>query len=193
MNDEDGTIVEIIKQSKMHDSVEITMQIFRQWLRLYSDDSAPSWQMLVHVLRQCNLNTVANDIESMYGVVNDEDIQTKKPTSLTNNELSTNPSELHPIYSFKELNKAVSEIGNWYGLCSNLDVERGLLSELQHSNEHISIKKTQCLEAYYDQGEATWERLITAINDYPIRNRRVAKELADKHGIDFKNLIKDEL
>ncbi len=188
MNDEDGTIIEIIKQSKMHDSVEITMEIFRRWL--YSADSV-SWRMLVHVLRQSSLNTVANDIESMYGV-DDEDIQKKKTTPSTNNT-STNPTALHLINSFKELNKAVSDIGDWYGLCSNLDVERGLLSELQHSNEHFSSKKIQCLEAYYDQGEATWEGLISAVSDHPIRNKRVAKELADKHGIDFKNLIKDEL
>ena len=189
LNDEDGTVIETIKQSNHHDPEAITREIFRRWF--YSSDML-TWKALVDHLREAKLNTVANDIESMYNV----DVKDKSPPTQASSD-AENPEAKrtgkHLIRSMKELVKSVADIGNWEALCTNLEVDHGTMSELIYSTEQVSSKKLRCLQAYFDNGEASWEDVIQAVFDPPIRNRRVAKKIAQTQGIDFNKLVKDEL
>ena len=189
LNDEDGTVIETIKQSNHHDPEAITREIFRRWF--YGGDTL-SWETLVHHLREAKLNTVADDIESMYNVDVEEKSPPTQASSSTENSEAARTGK-HLITSFKELVKAVADIGNWEALCTNLEVDQGTISELIYSPEQVSSKKLRCLQAYFDNGEADWEDVIQAVYDPPIRNGRVAKKIAQTQGIDFNKLIKDEL
>ena len=83
-------------------------------------------------------------------------------------------------------------IGNWRGLCTNLKVDESTMDPLVHSSARPEAKKADCLKAYFDTGEATWAEVVKAVAMYPIRNRRIAKEIAHNYGVDF-DKVKDEL
>ena len=75
----------------------------------------------------------------------------------------------------------MQEIGDWKGLCFNLNVNDAKMNALDFGQQPPEWKKQECLKAYFDTGEATWEEVIRAVSDYPISNKRVAKEIADKY------------
>ena len=81
------------------------------------------------------------------------------------------------------LNFEVADIGFWEGLCMNLGVDRSLMNELKHSNKEDKIKKTECLQAYIDSGEAYWEKVVKAISNYPIDNKRIASQIAERYRV----------
>ena len=83
----------------------------------------------------------------------------------------------------QELVKAVQEIGYWEALCEYLGTPQTMLKELRFSTMDDRIKKSRCLEAYLDTGEACWEHVVKVVAEYPIDNKRVAKEIADTHCI----------
>lgn len=188
LNDEDGSIMESITRSKMHDSVDITTEVFRRWF-LETEDSV-SWRKLVAVLKQSRLNTLASDIESMYETLSQQNERSNTQPSFPPKSTKV---DKHPINSLKDLVKALSDIGDWEGLCLNLNVPHGLLSELRFSTENFSSKKMRCLEAYFDEVEASWEEIILALHNPPIGNKRIAKEIADHQDINYYTLIRDEL
>lgn len=99
-----------------------------------------------------------------------------------------------PVNSFRELYHAVSDIEDWVGLCWNLDVDEGIMDRLKHSDSDTSeTKKQDCLQAYWNSGEAIWETVIHAVADKPIGNIRVAKMIADIHKIVYSCANRDEL
>ena len=85
------------------------------------------------------------------------------------------------IKDFLELYHAVAEVGNWEGLCYNLEVNEARMSELRNSNELVDAKKRECLKAYFDSGEAYWENVVKALVRYPVGNRKVANEIVEKY------------
>lgn len=97
----------------------------------------------------------------------------------------------HDINSLADLVSATSEIGNWEGLCVNLHVNAGILTQLRYSQEPVDIKKIRCLETYFNSGEANWKELIRAVSSFPIVNIKVARQIATKYGINYIN--NDEL
>ena len=99
-----------------------------------------------------------------------------------------------PINSLRELYHAVSDIGDWVGLCWNLDVGEGIMDSLKHSDYVTSeTKKRNCLQAYWNSGEAIWETVIRAVAEKPIKNIRVAKRIANIHKILYSCANRDEL
>ena len=90
------------------------------------------------------------------------------------------------------MTKAVQNIGDWRGLCTNLKVDEGTMNILLHSNDRTEAKKEECLQAYFDTGDATWNDVVRAVSMHPIKNKRLAKKIAKDHGVDF-DRIKDEL
>lgn len=92
------------------------------------------------------------------------------------------------IGSFKELEQALKNVGDWDGLCRNLQVSTAMMATLRHSELQTSTKKSRCLEAFYrhdvERGvEVTWETVVKAVAEYPISNKRLAKEIAEQHNL----------
>ena len=94
--------------------------------------------------------------------------------------------KIHEISDFNELYDNLAEIGDWEGLCMNLQVDMATLDELQNSgNLPNDYKKRRCLLTYFKSDSATWERVIEAVAKHPINNRRLAKKIALKYQIKF--------
>ena len=82
---------------------------------------------------------------------------------------------------------AVAEIGDWESLCENLGVPKPMMNRLRFSNKQDERKKSECLQAYIDTGEACWEEVVKVVANHPFYNKRLAKKIASKYG------VKDEL
>ena len=89
--------------------------------------------------------------------------------------------------------QAVKDIGNWHGLCTNLGVSEGVIDTLIYSATTVDIKKADCLRAYFNSGEANWGDVVKAVTMHPIRNKRVAKVIAETYGLDYNKIVKEEL
>ena len=79
----------------------------------------------------------------------------------------------------------MAEIGDWESLCENLGVEKAVINELRSSSMENGKKKSRCLEAYIDTDEACWEQVVEVVADYPFHKRKLAREIADKHGVHY--------
>ena len=91
-----------------------------------------------------------------------------------------------PISRFNKLYHAVANVGDWEGLCLNLDVDEAKMDHLKHSNfVGPESKKRDCLKAYWNTGEAIWETVIQAVAAYPITNVELAKKIANSHNISY--------
>lgn len=91
------------------------------------------------------------------------------------------------ISNLHDLLQAVKSIGNWRGLCTNLKVDGGEMDKLVYSNTNIDDKKMDCLQAYFNTGEAKWSEVVKAVAKSPINNRRIAKQIANEYGVHFKD------
>ena len=87
------------------------------------------------------------------------------------------------IIKFNDLYDELAEIGDWGGLCLVLNVDEATKDRLQHSNQRSEEKKRECLHAYYNSGEATWEGVVAAIAKHPIKNCRLATKIAKKYSV----------
>ena len=63
LEDKKGNKVDSIVKSKHYISVDITVEILKQWLQ-GKGRKPVTWQTLVNCLRDTNLNAVADDMES---------------------------------------------------------------------------------------------------------------------------------
>ena len=93
------------------------------------------------------------------------------------------------IDHINHLIQAVQSVGDWRGLCGNLNVDEGTMNILKHSTDRPETKMAECLQAYFDNGEATWSQVVRAVAMHPIKNKRLAKEIANDHSIDFDTII----
>lgn len=184
-----------MKESEGGKPEAITAEIFRYWFNSGESESI-TWKTLIHYLRVSRLNSVADDIESRFNA-DPEDTMTHSMESngikKVDRSVSTRSDGRHPINRLKDLTSAVQDIGDWEGLCINLEVAESVMSELRYTAGPGSRKKLRCLHAYFNTGESTWEELIHAVIEHPIGNKRVAKKIANEQGIDLNALIKDEL
>ena len=85
------------------------------------------------------------------------------------------------IRDFLQLYSAVADIGDWEGLCLNLRVDDATMNVLEYSSEDDIVKKRRCLRAYWNTGKAYWDEVVRAIVSYPIKNKRVAKEIVERY------------
>jgi plasmid maintenance system antidote protein VapI len=94
-----------------------------------------------------------------------------------------------------DLIQAVKEIGDWQGLCTNLGVDEGVIDTLINSPVTVDTKKADCLRAYFKTGEAKWSNVVKAVAMHPISNKRVTKQIAKAHGLNYtcNNIVKNEL
>ena len=85
------------------------------------------------------------------------------------------------IQDSHKLHQAVAEIGNWRGLCENLKVDRGTMDMLKYSNDQPEYKKSDCLNAYFDKGDAVWEEVVLAVAQHPVDEVDIARNIANKY------------
>ena len=67
------------------------------------------------------------------------------------------------------------------------------METLKHSAATVDAKKADCLQAYFDDGEAKWSSVAKAVAMHPISNKRIAKQIAKAHGFSYEAIMKDEL
>ena len=67
----------------------------------------------------------------------------------------------------------------------NLKVDEGTMNALKHSADRPESKMAECLEAYVNSGEARWSQVVRAVSMHPVKNKKLAKKIANDHGIDF--------
>ena len=89
-----------------------------------------------------------------------------------------------------DLIQAVKDIGDWRSLCMNLGVSEGEMDNIIHND---GTKKIDCLQAYWNGGDAKWSDVVRAVAMSPINNKRVAKEIAKDHGLDYNEIVKDKV
>lgn len=72
-------------------------------------------------------------------------------------------------------------------------VDESKLNVLKESSTATEITKTtECLQAYINNGKASWEEVVTVVARYPISNLRVAKEIANNNleGVNKDKILK---
>ena len=89
--------------------------------------------------------------------------------------------DLTIIQDINKLRQAVAKIGNWQGLCENLDIDDGIIDHLKYSIDQPENKKSNCLKAYFDKSEAVWEEVILAIARYPLKKVGLARNIAHEY------------
>ena len=72
----------------------------------------------------------------------------------------------------------------------NLGVDQAKMDTFIYSPDGVHIKKLECLQAYFKQGEAKWSEVVKAIESYPINNKPVARNIAKVYRV---NLIKGDI
>ena len=71
----------------------------------------------------------------------------------------------------------------------NLKVDRGIMNKLDKAHRgNEDDKMLECLQAYIDNGEASWSEVVQAVAKPPINNKRLARKIAAAHGV-----VHDEL
>ena len=101
--------------------------------------------------------------------------------------------DCHSIPTTQELQKALADIGDWEPLCLNLGAPESKVNELRFDSINSGSKKRLCLEAYFNLGNTCWEKVVLVVADYPFRNVRLAKKIADENGLDYSSIAKQEL
>ena len=75
----------------------------------------------------------------------------------------------------------------------NLGVEEGKMDLLVNTAKPEVKKMADCLQAYFNQGDAKWSDVVKAVAMHPVSNKRIAKKIAKAHAINFDEVVKDEL
>ena len=63
LEDDNGDIVDSLKEACHHDPIQITTAVYKKWIT-GTGRKPVTWQTLVDVLREIDLNCVADDIDS---------------------------------------------------------------------------------------------------------------------------------
>ena len=92
----------------------------------------------------------------------------------------------HRIESSLDLFKELESIANWDMLCFKLGVSDGKIDSIKNTyHGDIANKKKECLDAFFKLGGVCWEQIVTVVSSYPFENKRLAKEIADRHGVEY--------
>ena len=86
----------------------------------------------------------------------------------------------------------MKEVGDWQGLCLNLNIESHVREQIKFSSQQDVTKKHDCLEAFIKSGRASWSKVVEAVQKFPISNGKLAAEIAKKHNVDL-DTSKNEL
>ena len=71
------------------------------------------------------------------------------------------------------------------------DEATGKIDSLVNSADRVETKKTECLQAYFDEGNAKWSDVVKAVATHPVNKKRIARKIAQAHGINFDEIVKE--
>ena len=92
----------------------------------------------------------------------------------------------HRIESNFDLFQELKPIAEWEMLCFQLGVSDDKMDSIKHTyHGDIVNKKKECLDAFYKQGGACWEKVVAVVSDNPFEDKRLAKKIADRHGVQY--------
>ena len=91
----------------------------------------------------------------------------------------------HRIACKQDLYTMLADIGNWQSLCIYLGVPEAVLSDLVNEDLENNDRREKCLAAYFDQGEACWEKVIEVVAGHPFYNKKLATQIAQKYGVSW--------
>jgi len=103
------------------------------------------------------------------------------------------PMDCHRISNKQELGRAVATIGDWETLYENLGTPEPVLKQLRFDSIATEVKRRRCLEAYLNTDKACWETVVKVVADDPFYNKQLARKVANEHGVDYSNIVKEEL
>jgi len=101
--------------------------------------------------------------------------------------------DCHRISNKQELGRAVATIGDWETLYENLGTPEPVLKQLRFDSIATEVKRSRCLEAYLNTDKACWETVVKVVADYPFYNKKLARKIANEHGVDYSSIVKEEL
>ena len=87
--------------------------------------------------------------------------------------------QLFPITDKNDLFEA-TEIGDWFGLCTNLRVSEAVMNGLKETAGKNSHKKQDCLTSYFNKYNSLWNEVVRVIAK-SMDNERLACKIARKH------------
>ena len=85
----------------------------------------------------------------------------------------------YPIKNKLHLFAALSEVGNWESLCTNLGVSDSLMEALRFSDKNNMLKKEECLKHFYND-DPDWGHVVNTVAEFPISNPTLACKIAKK-------------
>ena len=94
----------------------------------------------------------------------------------------------HRIENSRDLFKELHSITDWEMLCYNLGVSERKIDSIKHTymyHSYIAHSKKECLNAFCKQSGGCWEKVVTVVSDPPFENKRLAKKIADRHGVEY--------
>ena len=92
----------------------------------------------------------------------------------------------HRIESKLDLFKELKSIANWEILCFQLGVSDEKIDSIKNTyHSDVANKKKECLDAFYKQGGVCWEKVVAVVSGYPFEDKRLAKEIADRHEVEY--------
>ena len=90
-------------------------------------------------------------------------------------------ANLTKINDYLVLRRSVEKIGNWQGLCTNLELSETEYNRIMNEGYMEQQKKEECLRSYIKSDEDSWEEVVIAVARPPINNRRLARTIANDH------------
>ena len=83
------------------------------------------------------------------------------------------------IKKLNDLIQAVQDVGDWKGLCRNLDIDEGTMDSLiKNPSSPPNELKAECLTVHFNSGKARWSKVVQAVASFPIKNRKLARKIA---------------
>ena len=80
-----------------------------------------------------------------------------------------------------DLFSALAGIGKWQSLCLYLGVSDGVIDNIKHSGQDMTIMRQECLEHYFNNNNPDWGKVVTVVARQPIGNKKLACQIAKKY------------
>ena len=116
--------------------------------------------------------------------VNPQDIWSSKSLNVCYESFAQ--QNLTTINNYYELRKSLEQIGDWQALCLNLRVDEAVMNHLIAKNDW-DHSKDECLKAYFNSDRGSWEEVVIAVANPPLRNIKLAKMISSKYLSDGHN------
>ena len=92
-----------------------------------------------------------------------------------------------------ELSKIIATSGDWKQWCTHLEVDESTCNLIDHSREHDTVKPLRVAEAYLNQLDTCWEKVVEILCKKLISPKyKMARTLAEKHKVNYSTICKTQ-